>query len=102
MQTINNNMQQQSFKPVSVYFKEAFTSNTKMYQIYPDWTLNLFIYSVTPLISVDFGLELNAFELLDMGQELAEHGAALRPTDSILLRNMWTPELNVCFYIRRL
>ena len=41
MQTANNtdnfilqNMQHRSFKPVAVYFKEAFTTNTKLYQIY--------------------------------------------------------------------
>ena len=109
MQSNNNtdnfilqNMQHRSFKPVAVYFKETFTTNTKLYQIYPDWTINQFINAISPIISIDFGIEPDDFELLDMGQDTCENGAALRQTDSILLRNIWTPELNVSFYIRRI
>ena len=97
---ISQNMQQHSFKPVAVYFKEVYTTNTKMYQIYPDWTLKTFINAISPIICIDFNMELDKFDIIEMGQEEEEGAFGLGEFDMIL-REFWTPELNVSFYIRR-
>jgi len=98
--TNNINNMQLTCNPVPVYFKEAFTINTKTYLVYPDWTLNQFRDSMKPLIAIDFGFD--AFDLVPTGQLSAENGSPLPQSNEILLKNLWTPELKIAFYIRRL
>ena len=104
MQSTNNNdiNMPQTIKPVEVYFKEALTVNTKMYIVYPDWTLMQFLLAIKPLISIDFGLNVNAFELVPVGQYAGERGPAVQQSNDITLHNLWSPNLHIGFYIRRI
>lgn len=95
----NNNNNMSTFKPVSVCFKEAWTENTKTYQVYPDWTLNQFRDALKPLITIDFITD--AFDLVPIGQASSENGSPLPQSNEIMLKDLWTPELNIAFYIRR-
>ena len=94
--------QRQTHAPVSVYFKEAFTANTKNYIIYPDWTLNQFEVAITPLIAIDFDIGLDDFVLVLVGQPDGENGDPISQSNHILLQDLETPDLNIAFYIRRL
>ncbi len=97
-----NNNNYLTMPPVYVYFKEAWTTNTKTYLIYPDWTLNQFRDALKPLVSIDFDLESDAFEFVLVGQPEGENGLSLTQSNNIKLKDLWTQELNVAFYIRRL
>jgi hypothetical protein len=98
---MQSNNQQQTHAPVSVYFKEAFTTNTKNYIVYPDWTLNQFEAALRPLIAIDFDIELDDFFLVLVGQPDCEDGVPMLMSDDLLLLDLGTPELNIAFYIRR-
>jgi hypothetical protein len=97
MQSTTN--QRQTYAPVSVYFKEAFTTNTKNYTVYPDWTLNQFRDAMKPLITIDFGID--AFNLVLVGQPGDENGDPMPHSNEIFLKDLWKPDLNIAFYIRR-
>ena len=100
MQSQSQNISQ-TFKPVLVYFKEAWTENTKKYYVYPDWSLNQFRDALKPLIAIDFQLEPDLFELVLVGQNLNENGLVIGQSNEIKLYQLWGHELNICFYIRR-
>jgi len=92
----------QTLKPVPVYFKEAFTTNTKTYLVYPDWSLSQFYSAIRPLIAIDFATDTDDFVLVPVGQPNSENGEPLdNQSNDILLKDLWTPELNIAFYIRR-
>lgn len=94
----------QTVSPVNAYFKEAWTENTNMYKIYPDWTLNQFRDTLKPVISQDFNLPPDAFDIVDAGQNLGENGQALAQSNDIKLRDVFNfnSKCNIAFYIRRL
>ena len=99
MQSTTN--QRQTYAPISVYFKEAYTANTKHYLVYPDWTLYQFETALKPLITIDFAIESDTFVLVLMGQPCGENGDPIPQLDGIKLADLWEPELNIGFYIRR-
>jgi len=88
-------------KPVYVYFKEAWTENNIKYLVYPNWTLTQFRNSISPLISIDFNIDIGAFEIVLVGQEKGESGDPIGVSDQIQLYQLWGKTLEVCFYIRR-
>ena len=96
--TNNINNMQLTCNPVPVYFKEAFTINTKTYLVYPDWTLNQFRDAMKPIIAIDFGFD--AFDLVQTGQPSSENGEPLQESNDIKLKDLWTSELTIAFYIR--
>lgn len=95
-------MTQCIMNPVSVYFKEAWTEKNKKYMVYPNWTLNQFRNVITPLISIDFNIEVGAFELVLVGQDKGENGAPIGLSDQIQLYQLWGETLEIYFYIRRI
>jgi hypothetical protein len=97
MQSNNNNYL--TIPPVYVYFKEAWTTNTKSYLVYPDWTLNQFRDAIKPIIAIDFGFD--AFDLVRVGQPSGENGDPIPQSNEIFLKDLWTSELTISFYIRR-
>ena len=100
MQSNNNNNTYLTIPPVYVYFKEAWTINRKTYLVYPDWTLNQFRDALKPLVAIDFGFD--AFEFVQVGQSEGENGSPLLQSKEIKLKDLWTSELMIAFYIRRL
>ena len=100
MQSNNNNNNAISRDPVPIYFKEAWTENTKMYLVYPDWTLNQFRDAMKPIIAIDFGFD--AFDLVQTGQPSSENGEPIAQSNDIKLKDLYTSELMIAFYIRRL
>ena len=99
--SLNNNTYL-TIPPVYVYFKEAWTTNRKTYLIYLDWTLNQFRDALKPLVAIDFGLEPDAFDFVQVGQPNGELGNVLPESNEIKLKDLWTQELMISFYIRRL
>jgi hypothetical protein len=99
MQSTPNQQRQTIIPPVYVYFKEAWTTNRKNYLVYPDWTLNQFRDAMKPLIAIDFGFD--AFELVQTGQSSSENSEAIPQSNDIKLKDLWTSELTIAFYIRR-
>ena len=100
MQSNNNNYL--TIPPVYVYFKEAWTTNKKTYLIYLDWTLNQFRDALKPLVAIDFNMEQDAFEFVLVGQPQGELGSSLPESNDIKMKDLWTQELMIAFYIRRL
>ena len=90
--------------PVNVYFKEAWTENTKVYKIYPDWTLNQFRDTLKPIIAQDFNLAPDAFEIVEAGKNAGENDQALAQSNDIRLQDLFNfnSNCNLVFYIRRL
>ena len=61
---------------VTVYFKEAFTSNTKYYNIKINWTIEQFLGIVQEWIIQDFNLDDRNYpnysiNIIEMGQEIS-------------------------------
>ena len=96
------NQVRQSMKPVSVYFKEAWTENNKKYMVYPNWTLTQFKNAITPLISMDFNMDVGNFDLVLVGQDKGENGDPIGLSDQIQLYQLWGNTLEICFYVRRI
>ena len=68
---------------VTVYFKEAFTSNTKYYNIKINWTIEQFLGIVQEWIIQDFNLDDRNYpnysiNIIEMGQEVP----GVKPEDS--------------------
>lgn len=99
MQQNNTNNNARSRDPVPIYFKEAFTNNTKIYLVYPDWSFNQFINALAPMITIDFGF--NSFDLVLVGQERDENGDVLRPLIDMKIVDLLSQTINIGFYIRR-
>ena len=99
--SLNNNTYL-TIPPVYVYFKEAWTTNRKTYLIYLDWTLNQFRDALKPLVAIDFNMEPGAFEFVLVGQSEGELGSSLPQSNDIKMKDLWTQELMISFYIRRL
>ena len=95
----NNNNNTITIPPVYVYFKEAFTNNRKYYLVYPDWTLNQFRDAMKRLVAIDFGFD--AFEFVLVGQPEGENGEPIPQSNEIFLKDLWSSELTISFYIRR-
>jgi hypothetical protein len=98
----SNNNNYLTIPPVYVYFKEASTTNKKTYLIYLDWTLNQFRDALKPLVAIDFNMEPDAFEFVLVGQPQGELGSSLPQSNDIKMKDLWTQELMISFYIRRL
>ena len=98
----SNNNNYLTIPPVYVYFKEASTTNKKTYLIYLDWTLNQFRDALKPLVAIDFNMEPDAFEFVLVGQPQGELGTSLPQSNDIKMKDLWTQELMISFYIRRL
>ncbi len=59
---------------VTVYFKEAYTTNIKYYNIPIKWNMDTFINAVNQWVEVDFGLRSRNYNytinIIEMGQEI--------------------------------
>ena len=95
----NTNNNARSRDPIPIYFKEALTTNTKNYLVYPDWSFNQFINALAPMIAIDFGFD--AFDLVLVGQEGDENGEALMPLIDMKIVDLLSQTINIAFYIRR-
>jgi len=66
---------------VTVYFKEAYTTNIKYYNIPIKWNMDTFINVVNQWVEVDFGLRSRNYNytinIIEMGQEIPE----IKPED---------------------
>ena len=90
--------------PIPVYFKEAWTCNTRYYLIEPNWTtLQLSIFLKNKIL-VDF--EIDHYEIVEAGQNIeglpSESAPALNISNNILLNNLFDNLSNTAFYIRRI
>lgn len=99
---MQSNNTQRTLEPIPIYFKKAWSTNTKTYLVYPDWTLNQFRDALKPLIAIDFNLNLDneSFELVHMGQLEGENGNTFPQSNEIKLKDLWSSQLNIGFYIR--
>jgi hypothetical protein len=52
-----------------------------------------------PIIAIDFGFD--AFDLVQTGQPEGENGEPMPQSNEIKLKDLWTSELMIIFYIRR-
>ena len=55
-----------------------------------------------PLVAIDFNMEPDAFEFVLVGQPEGENGSLLPQSNDIKMKDLWTQELMISFYIRRL
>jgi len=83
-----------------IYFKLAWTTETKHYRVNKYWTMRRFWNIVSPLIERDFRIEQGQFELVEMGE--SENADALVLIEEETLESMYGPNVNVSFYIRRI
>ena len=89
---------------ISVYFKQAWTCNTKYYSVCPTWTFGKVVTELTPIIASDFNMDPRQIQLVPFGQPKAEHGD---PVDiygtytATQLRELWSSNLEMGFYIRK-
>jgi len=88
----------QYFRPISVRFKKVFTNNIKYYTINPDWTIEQFHEFIKPYVAIDF--ELAPFDIVEAGLPMSEHAQAIRITNNIKVREMFTNLDQLTFYIR--
>jgi hypothetical protein len=67
---------------VTVYFKEAYTTNIKYYNIPINWTMDTFINAINKWVEVDFGLRGRNYNytvnIIEMGQEIP----GIKPEDA--------------------
>ena len=98
------NQDNQDNQLISVYFKEAWTCNTKYYSVYPSWTFGQLVTELFSIIASDFNIEPRQLEFVPFGQPKAEHGD---PVDiygtytAVQLRELWSSNLEMGFYIRK-
>ena len=89
---------------ISVYFKQAWTCNTKYYSVCPSWTCGQLVTRLNFIIAADFNIDPSQIQLVPFGQPKAEHGD---PVDiygtytSTQLRELWSSNLEMGFYIRK-
>ena len=83
---------------ISIYFKEAWTDNTKYYLINPIWNQEQLYTYLNPFILTNFNI--SDFEIVEMGQILMENAASINLGDT-LLEQKYGNSLQVSFYIRR-
>lgn len=85
-----------------VYFKVAYTGNSKHYYVCPEWKMDDFFNIMKAHIIRDFAIE--EFEIVEAGQNtpsgFAEEAPSLDRNDSKLLREKYGEHLDVSFYIR--
>ena len=90
---------------VPVTFKEVYSSNTRSFDVNPDWTMTQFIDSVKPHICREFNVQEDNLEIVEAGQyspgTRPEAAAPLTQNLTITMKHKWGPKLNVAFYIRR-
>ena len=84
---------------ISIYFKEAWTSNTKYYLINPIWNQEQLYAYLKPFILSHFNIA--NFEIIEMGENLAENAPPIN-IGNVLLGQKYGAGLEVSFYIRRL
>ena len=83
---------------ISIYFKEAWTDNTKYYLINPIWNQEQLYTYLKPFILTNFNI--SDFEIVEMGQILMENAPSINLGDTLLEQKYGNP-LQVSFYIRR-
>lgn len=89
---------------IEVYFKLAWTTQTKMYMLDPNWTISNFKNIIKTKILTDFNVM--QYELVDTMQRQiegvdSEDMPALQSTNETLV-SKYGPRLEVAFYIRPL
>ena len=102
-QNQNQEFNRITLKPVLIYFKAIDTGNTTTYLVYPDWNINQFINAIQPLISIDFNVDEESFELIPAGQDDQENGLSIHqysPDFNTKLSELFDKILQVSFYIR--
>lgn len=109
--TYNNTMIQQYYTQINynndvnqytdeIYFKLAWTTETKYYRVNKYWTMRRFLDTVSPLIERDFRIDQGQFELVEMGA--SENADAIVIEEDETLESIYGPNVNVSFYIRRI
>ena len=88
----------------SIYFKLAYTANTRRYHVDRNWKLDDFWNIMKSRIIRDF--EIEEFEIVEAGQNvhngIAEQGIAFNKNEDIRLCEKYGPNVNVSFYIRHI
>jgi hypothetical protein len=91
-----------SLTSLPVSFKEIYTSNIRVFNVNPSWTIIQFVETIRPHIERDFNC--HDFDIVETGQDLpgipAEAGRPLE-LSNIRLKNKWGNDLRIAFYIRR-
>jgi hypothetical protein len=99
--TMNIPIDNTIYPPVEVYFKLARTTQTRMYMLYPNWTISDFKNIIKSRIYQDFNVMQH--ELVETGQYMpgvdSEDMPALQTTHETLV-SKYGPRLEISFYIR--
>ena len=82
---------------VNFYFKLAYTSNTRTYDINLSHTTAVLYDRLKTLVQNDFGL--NSFDIVIAGQDQAERAQSI-PKNTIIFRHILNNNINRAFYIR--
>ena len=89
---------------VNIYFKEAWTCNTKSYPVYTGWTFGQMMDALSRFIASDFHIEHCVLRIVPFGQPLGEKGLAIDiygTFTSVQIRDYWDSTLNMGFYVTR-
>ena len=88
--------------PFNIDIKEVFTSNTRKYVIYKEWTTKQLLDNLYPLLSAEFNIPIEDIEIVASLHAAAgsEKGPAIEPSDNIVI-DLWGEKLMyVAFYVR--
>jgi len=88
--------------PFNIDIKEIFTSNTRKYVIYKEWTTKQLLDNLYPLLSAEFNIEIENIEIVASIHAAAgsEKAPAIEPSDNTVI-DLWGEKLMyVAFYVR--
>lgn len=88
----------QQFVPITIRFKLVYTTAIRYYTVCPDWTIWQMMEFIKPYVLVDFGLE--QFDIVLVGQPMAERGDALRISNNAKVCDISNNMDYLCLYVR--
>jgi hypothetical protein len=88
----------QPFVPITIRFKLVYTTAIRYYTVCPDWTICQMMEFIKPYVLLDFGLE--QFDIVLVGQPMAERGDALRISNNAKVYNISNNMDYLCLYVR--
>jgi len=89
---------------VNIYFKEAWTCNTKSYLVYTAWTFGQMMTALSRFIARDFHIDYCILRIVPFGQPQGEKGDAIDiygTFTDVQIREYWDSTLNMGFYVKR-
>jgi hypothetical protein len=99
-----NQSEENTGELVNMYFKEAWTNNTKCYLVYTAWTFGQMMDALSRFIARDFHIEYCILRIVPFGQPKGEKGDSIDiygPLASVPIREYWNSTLNMGFYVKQ-